>query len=93
MTPFLDVLPFPKDWKENSTPYIGKKPQKDISIKGEPKKPKDVKEAQLNTEVPDTNTEPLLDGSQQPMEGTAVAALAVMLLLGASLLAMNKLKK
>lgn len=79
LTHFLDILPPPREWQQQSS--------------GEGIQPAPTEESEWTVEVPvDVEEDSLLDGRDQSLEGTAVAALAVVLLLGASLFAMNKLQ-
>lgn len=79
MMHFLDILPPPGGWHQHSS--------------GEGIQQEPVEESEWTVEVPvEVEEEPLLDTRDQSVEGTAVAALAVVLLLGAALFAMSKVK-
>lgn len=79
MTHFLDILPPPGGWHQHSS--------------GEEIQQEPIEESEWTVEVPvEIEEKPLLDNHDQSIEGTAVAALAVTLLLGAALFAMSKLK-
>lgn len=79
MTHFLDILPPPREWHQHS------------SSQGFQQEP--AEESEWTVEVPvEVEDDPLLDGRDQSLEGTAVAALAVTLLLGAALFALSKLQ-
>lgn len=79
MTHFLDILPIPREWQQHSS---------EQGVQQEP-----AEESGWATELPaETEEGPLLESHAQTIDGTAVAALAVTLLLGAALFAMSKLQ-
>lgn len=79
LTHFLDVLPMPHEWQQQSS--------------GEGIQRAPAEESEWTVEVPvETEDEPLIDAHNQSVEGTAVAALAVIMLLGAALFTMSKLQ-
>lgn len=83
MIHFLDVL-LPPDMRHSES-----------HIKGEPQAKDADDESVWTTEVDDAaESAPIIDSNlSSSVDGTAVAALAVVLLLGASLVAMAKLSK
>ena len=90
MTQLLDIIMTPREQMD-----LQQRQHDDFRIKGEPKnKDADEGDAAFCAEVrsKDENA-PLLDGSQSQIDGAGVAALAVLIFLGVSLLAMSKITK
>lgn len=82
MIQFLDILPRPREWQQ-TTPENQEKTDQ----------PATDNDNEWSEELSsDTLFDPLLEAKDQSLDGTGVAALAVLLLLGASLLVMNKFK-
>lgn len=83
MTQFLDII-LPRDVKHVDSRILGEPQAKDG----------DDESVWTTEEDGDAEYMPIIDSSQTAtFEGTGVAALAVVLLLGASLVAMAKLRK